>query len=640
MFWGRSASIPLALFKILLSAAFLIRLMGPRSVISGFAVCAILVPLSSRLSNNYTSVRSKLTNRRDETMNCVAEAIQALPQIRFLSLEESWIAQIIGSRTVELREAWKMATSMAFVNSLVELSPVLLSAVSISIYALEHGTIRPSIVFTSLGLFSDIHSSLRTLPQMVAAIHDSWVSYKRIEHYLAESEVEQFLAPSEGIVFQAAAFNWPTTSASKMEISGLHNITISFLHSKLNVVVGKTGSGKSLLLATMLGESNLDSGEVGMPKKMERDAQKEKSLDWIVPGSTALVSQPPWIDNASVRENILFGLPFDSSRYHGVIIACALEQDLSQMKQGDATKVGAKGAMLSGGQRWRIALARAMYSRASILLLDDVLSAVDGAVAHWIVKNALTGVLAHGRTIILVTHNLDVCAKHASFLVELEDQTVRRAVKLDPDFVEEVKTDKLISQHNKTVEDITSRETICETVATESSKLQQTRSSPPPSINSISFYIHAAGGWISVFLALAATAAHQLLSAGTSRWLMRWTDDAQGDHSLLRYRLGVYLLLSLSVGLSKTIQDLVYAGLGLNASRRLFQSMLIPVLKAPLSWITDVPAGQLITSFGTDFYSIDSQISQAINGLVGDCFRLVIVMGTRYAFFDNKTLRI
>jgi ABC-type multidrug transport system fused ATPase/permease subunit len=219
----------------------------------------------------------------------------------------------------------------------------------------------------------------------------------------------------------------PITSVSETGSLGLHNVNLAFLAHKLSIVTGETGSGKSLPLATLLSETNLKSDRVGMPKPDRGEKSQDKEKDWIVPGSTALASQLPWIDYATIRENITFGLPFEPYRYRDVVKAYALERDITQMEKRDETKVGAKGAVLNSGQRWLIALARAVYSRASILLLDDVLSAVDGAVATWILEHALSGTLAQSRTIIWVTYNLDLCLQYASYVVELRENTVRGA---------------------------------------------------------------------------------------------------------------------------------------------------------------------------------------------------------------------
>jgi ABC-type sulfate/molybdate transport systems ATPase subunit len=139
------------------------------------------------------------------------------------------------------------------------------------------------------------------------------------------------------------------------------------------------------------------------------------------------VAQIPWIENATIRSNIIFGLPDDPARYRSVLEACALEKDLEALTDGDMTEVGANGINLSGGQRWRVTFARALYSRAGILILDDIFSAVDAHVGRHIFKEGLTGDLAQGRTRILVTHHVAMCLPRTKYAVLLGDGTVEHA---------------------------------------------------------------------------------------------------------------------------------------------------------------------------------------------------------------------
>jgi ABC-type multidrug transport system fused ATPase/permease subunit len=167
-----------------------------------------------------------------------------------------------------------------------------------------------------------------------------------------------------------------------------------------SVICGKTGCGKSLLLASILGESDVIAGSIKLPAK-----QSSVEEDWIDHSLVAYVAQIPWTENATIRDNILFGLPYLQERYEQVIWACALEKDIEIMPDGELTEVGANGINLSGGQRWRITYARALYSRAGTLVLDDIFSAVDAHVGRHILEHGLLGPLAEGRTRILATHH-------------------------------------------------------------------------------------------------------------------------------------------------------------------------------------------------------------------------------------------
>lgn len=196
----------------------------------------------------------------------------------------------------------------------------------------------------------------------------------------------------------------------------LHDITFMPPMGKISLVVGSTGSGKSALLTALLGEMEQLTGRSHMLKDARIDPKTGLSH------TIAYCAQSPWLQHASIRQNILFGLPYEQKRYDAVLDACALRPDL-EILDGDSTEIGEKGVSLSGGQQARVALARAVYSRASVLLLDDPLSAVDAHTAAKLVKDCLNGPLMKGRTTVLVTHHAD--------LVLGARQAVAWVVKLD-----------------------------------------------------------------------------------------------------------------------------------------------------------------------------------------------------------------
>ncbi|KAJ2846075.1 Canalicular multispecific organic anion transporter 1, partial [Coemansia brasiliensis] len=148
---------------------------------------------------------------------------------------------------------------------------------------------------------------------------------------------------------------------------------------------GKVGSGKSSLMAALCGEMPLISGH------------------GAVYGKISFVGQKPWIMNATFRDNILFGNKFDEQKYQQIIYACALHDDIQLLPFKDMFEIGRKGVNLSGGQKARLALARAIYNDADVYILDDVLSAVDAQVERHLIDNVLNGMLKN-KTRVLVTH--------------------------------------------------------------------------------------------------------------------------------------------------------------------------------------------------------------------------------------------
>lgn len=270
---------------------------------------------------------------------------------------------------------------------LVNLGPLLLACVSFSVYVWENGShIRASVLFTSLGLFDHLDEAVAFLPILQMYMVEAWTSCVRLEKYLTQADKDDVASPGETVALENATVSWPKiedadkdSSEPRDAHSMLKDISLEFPSEKLSVITGKTGSGKSLLLAAILGEVKLLSGTIRVPTPPLVPEDTPESIppsEWVIPSLTSFVSQTPWIESGTVKENIVFGLPFDEIRYQKVLYACALQRDVELLVDGDQTEVGPKGVTLSGGQRWRVALARAIYSRAGIIILDDVLSAM------------------------------------------------------------------------------------------------------------------------------------------------------------------------------------------------------------------------------------------------------------------------
>ena len=192
----------------------------------------------------------------------------------------------------------------------------------------------------------------------------------------------------------------------------LHDVHLKIHQGELTVIVGMTGTGKSSLLAGILGESNIISGSVGIGINSDTSGTKNEGVSYA--------AQSAWIQNATLRDNVLFGTPFDEDRYTAVLSACALDVDIAGMKGGDLTEIGEKGINLSGGQQQRINIARAAYSKSPIIVLDDVLSAVDPHVADHLMTHLINGFLNRPderRTRILVSHQLALTIPYADKVI-------------------------------------------------------------------------------------------------------------------------------------------------------------------------------------------------------------------------------
>jgi ABC-type multidrug transport system fused ATPase/permease subunit len=578
---GDSHHFPMAAFKLLLDVTYLTRLLRIKSILTGVGSALVLIPLSTKLSKKHRTLQAELSRAHDDLSNCILEALQGLRQIRMSSMEQIWEARILNLRTRELDHIWRTGVNLAFMTLVANLGPILLASVALSAYSIETGHLSPSVAFASLSLFDNLDEVFRELPLMAANLHDSWISCQRIQRYLEEPEQLPNSIPSDHVFLEDANLTWPgRTRSSPLPVFELRDVNLVFPRGKLSIITGKTGSGKGLLITALLEEAKIESGRFGKPAPMaslERGLMSDKSYI----GTTALVSQPPWIENCTVKDNILFGYQFDEARYRKVLYSCALNQDLNSFPNGDLTKAGVNGAVLSGGQKWRVALARALYSPAETLIFEDILSAVDAPVARWICDNALRGDLVEGRTRIVVTHNPELCIATASYLVVVQDGTAKGKSKSEASIIE---------KGNTSSDEFTEFTAEAVAVPEGSSKATIKGNGNSQQIASrdiwetFSTYLRVCGGIRAYILGLLVTLSYQVSSASHSWWLARWTAPQEIAKNMMIYNIGVYLILSIGNGIAVAVQSLVFTSIGHVASRSLFQQMVHSVLAAPLGW--------------------------------------------------------
>ncbi len=423
-FVSASHLLPASLCKLIISVVFLYKLLGWQSVLAGIGVLVIMTPLNLYLSKLMTTAQSALMHLRDQKIAVVNEALQGIRQIKFAASEHQWLNRIKHIRERELKKQLYCFILRTALVGIWTLGPVMISAVALTVHALLTGQLLPSVAFTSVAILSQVESSLAIIPKLVMQMMEAAVSAARITHYLDGEELDQYLVHGADVCVVEASISWPATPEDRPVQTILSAINIHFPSGKLSVVSGPSGSGKSLLLAALIGEADKKCGIIAVP----RDCSLNVSGGWILPDTIAFVSQVPWIEKDTIRGNIIFGLPLDPLRYAKVLSACALSHDLGILPDGDMTEVGLDGINLSGGQKWRISFARALYSRAGILILDDIFSALDTHVGRHILENALCGQLGESRTRILATHHTDLCIPWASCHVTLANGTIENVL--------------------------------------------------------------------------------------------------------------------------------------------------------------------------------------------------------------------
>ncbi|XP_032595396.1 multidrug resistance-associated protein 1 isoform X12 [Drosophila grimshawi] len=383
MLWSAPLQIALALY-------FLWQQLGP-SVLAGLAVMIIMIPLNGFIASRIKTYQIRQMKYKDDRVKLMNEVLSGIKVLKLYAWEPSFEKQVLDIRDKEIATLRSTAYLNASTSFLWSCAPFLVSLVTFATYLLSSEANQLSVekVFVSLALFDIMKLPLTIIPMLTVDIAETQVSVGRINKFLNSEEldpnnVQHDASKPHPMTIENGFFSW----GEEDEIT-LKNINIEVRQNNLVAIVGTVGSGKSSVIQAFLGEMEKISGSVNTV------------------GTMAYVPQQAWIQNATVRDNILFGKPYDRKRYNRVIDACALRTDIEILSAGDQTEIGEKGINLSGGQKQRISLARAVYSDADLYLLDDPLSAVDAHVGKHIFEEVIgpKGMLAK-KTRVLVTHGI------------------------------------------------------------------------------------------------------------------------------------------------------------------------------------------------------------------------------------------
>ncbi|CAL9707790.1 unnamed protein product [Knipowitschia caucasica] len=384
MLWSAPLQIMLALY-------FLWQNLGP-SVLAGVAVMILLIPLNAFIAMKTRAYQVEQMRHKDERIKLMNEILNGIKVLKLYAWEKSFIEKVLAIRQKELNVLRRTAYLGALSTMAWTSAPFLVALTTFAVYVTvdENNVLDAEKAFVSLSLFNILRFPLNMLPQVISSMVQASVSLNRIQNFLSHDELDPESVDKKGTSPEFAAtilngkFTW-----DKQDPPVLHNINMMVPQGSLLAVVGHVGCGKSSLISALLGEM----------EKLEGDVS--------VRGSVAYVPQQAWIQNATLRDNILFGKAFQEPKYRCVLEACALTPDLEVLPGGDMTEIGEKGINLSGGQRQRVSLARALYSDADVYLLDDPLSAVDAHVAKHIFDHLIgpEGALK-GKTRVLVTHGI------------------------------------------------------------------------------------------------------------------------------------------------------------------------------------------------------------------------------------------
>ena len=600
--------IPASFVRFLFAGLFLWRLLGWQSTLAGMMVTVLCVPIHTMLIKRQRAGQKKLTAARDKKSKVLSEALHSLRQIKFSALETQWEENIETFRQDEIKHLVHSFTTSNVRAVWGVAAPFMVATASISTYAYLQGAVTPSIIFPMIEVLPHLQGTLGFVPVVFQDYFGARSNASRMDGYLRRAEQKIILYPSLSgkVSFRDASIMWPSDEAegeaslkepmAQSHRFSLNRINLQFPVGELSVISGKTGSGKSLLLSAIIGEAELLGGRIEAPSAAEGSP-------------VAFVSQTPWLQNATVKENILFGSIFEKERYENVINACALQSDLAALPLGDETQIGLRGIKLSGGQRARLAFGRALYSKAQLLVLDDIFSALDSHVSRDIF-NALTGDLGKGRTRILVTHHLSLCLPKTKYIVQLKDNTIgySGSTEMIEDTVEFAEVEARLESNSKP----STPETPKPDASKNNAKIKHApakskKFNARADLKVYKSYFEAAGGVGYVVIYVLLLVFKQVVSANTT-WLLGRINSVRPERINRPEKvlpspknvdggMNIYLYLySVSSLLAITLEAIfnIYTFSGsVRASKTLFREMTYKVIRMPILWLDTTPIGSL-----------------------------------------------
>lgn len=390
-----------------------------KTVLPGFGLICVFLPLQYYLGLIVAYRKKSLAVVSTRRTSLMEEILRGIKLIKIYGWEASFFKNLNAIRAEEGALLSRINRIKAVIIGLIFGLPPLMCMVIFGVQEAT-GTIESVVVFTTLSFFNTLRVPFSKLPKSLRDVLDAFYCLERIQDFLLEPELihkeevldedsevfaDDFDSSKKGIVFRNVSVSY----GRGVNII-LSNINLDIPPGTLVMVAGSVASGKSNLLKSILGDLTIREGSC------------------VVSPSKAYVPQTPWTALGTVRDNIVFGNPFDEAFYRKVIHACALERDLEIMEDGDETWIGERGGNLSGGQKQRIALARAAYSRAELYVLDSPLSAVDMYTCQHIFKHCIQELMIDGGgTVVLATHQTELFSKSDHLVVMERGELVYNA---------------------------------------------------------------------------------------------------------------------------------------------------------------------------------------------------------------------
>uniref|UniRef100_A0A336LRH9 CSON001220 protein n=1 Tax=Culicoides sonorensis TaxID=179676 RepID=A0A336LRH9_CULSO len=603
------------------------------------------IPVQTGLSRLSSVLRMKVAKRTDNRVGIMNEIIQGIQVIKMYAWETAFEKVVAMARKKEITQIRYASYIRGIYLSTMVFTErsTLLIAIATCVFMGEI-PITADIVFSMAQFFNILQLTAAIYyPMAVSFGAEALVSIQRIQEYLSVEEQDNVSVGLHKIERTETVENEPEVSIKDVtavwdinsETKTLKDISIDINSGVLCAIIGSVGSGKSSLLQLLLGELPIYSGDV------------------YISDSISYASQEPWLFTGTVRQNILFGLPYNRKRYRDVVKHCALITDFEQLPNADQTIIGDRGSALSGGQKARVNLARACYKEAQVYILDDPLSAVDSHVGKHLFDEVMgpNGYLASQKaTRILVTHQVHFL-KEADWIVVLDQGkvlmqgTFNDLAKSNLDLgklVQPTEPDEEIPEEEYDTEeddipyiDGVSRSNGYLSLGSNTSLARAKSMSKSMSLRNVttnaeqqaeggvSFYVwksyfKAGASILLLILLVLVLLGSQAVTSGSDYFVNIWTQQ-----EYLRYHnqtteyttydcLYIYTGLIVGVIFMTCLRGWMFFNICMAASRKLHNNMFACLLRAPMQFFDTNPGGRILNRFSKDMGAIDELLPKAM----------------------------
>ncbi|TFK72957.1 ABC transporter [Pluteus cervinus] len=649
--------------QMLICLALLIINLGP-SALAGFGFFVLMTPLQTIVMKRLFALRAKSMVWTDKRAKLLQELLGGMKVIKFFAWEIPFLKRIFDYRGAEMGYIRSLLLIRSANNAVAMSMPVLASVLAFVTYSLTGHSLNPADIFTSLTLFNLLRLPLMFLPMAFSSIADAKNAVNRLQDVF-EAElfdkagtlvVDEDMA--QAVEVKGAGFTWDApppreeaksgkkhhgsktnkhsatkktsqkdASEEKKEVDPfkVRDLNLTIKRGQFVAIVGPVGAGKTSLLQGVIGEMRRTSGTVKVGARV------------------GYCAQSAWIQNATIRENICFGRPFEEARYWRAVKDACLEPDLAMLPYGDMTEVGERGISLSGGQKQRLNICRTLYSNADIQIYDDPLSALDAHVGRAVFTNVLLG--NPEKTRILVTHALHFLPQVDYIYVVADGRIVEQGTyesllqtdegafsKFIKEFggkeeeEEEVHQEKEAVPENSQQDDDNMKDENDSTAHSSKEEKPQQPTVAGPGImqaeerntGAISWqvykeYSRAGNGAVVLPLLVLGIVLLQTATVMSSYWLVYWQERKWPRSD--GFYMGLYAFLGFSQALASFLMGSTFAMLAYFASQHLHRAAIHRVMHAPMSFFETTPLGRIMNRFSKDIDTIDNMLGDSLRML-------------------------